>query len=344
MIELGLDTFGDVTNGPDGQPLPHDQVLRNVVAEAVLADQLNIDFIGIGEHHRADFAVSSPEMVLAAIATATKRIRLGSAVTVLSSDDPVRVFQRYSTLNALSNGRAEVILGRGSFTESFPLFGLDLNDYEVLFEDKLDLFATLLKGGPINWQGRTRPPLKVGGVYPALAQPLAAWIGVGGSPESVIRAVRHDLPMMLAIIGGDPRRFRPFVDLYHRAWAQIGKPAKPLGVHSHGFVAATDEEAIETAWPYHKAMFDKIGGERGWPPTTKDHYLSEVRQGSQYVGAPDTVARRIAATVQALGADRFDMKYSMGALPHEAMMGSIELYGTKVVPMVRDILATDKAA
>jgi probable LLM family oxidoreductase len=343
-IELGLDTFGDVTGGPDGKPLPHDQVLRDVVEEAVLADSLGIDFIGIGEHHRDDFAVSSPEMVLAAIASRTSRIRLGSAVTVLSSDDPVRVFQRFSTLNAISDGRAEVILGRGSFTESFPLFGFELNDYEVLFEDKLDLFAALLKGGPVDWQGRTRPPLKVGGVYPALAQPLAAWIGVGGSPESVIRAVRHDLPMMLAIIGGDPRRFKPFVDLYHRAWAQIGKPARALGIHSHGHVAATDAEAMETVWPHYQAMFNRIGRERGWPPTSRAQFESEVAQGSQYVGSPETVARKIASTVHALGAQRFDMKYSMGPLPHDSMMSCIELYGTRVIPMVRDILATDKAA
>ena len=332
-IELGLDTFGDVTLGPDGQPIAQDQVLRNLVDEAVLA-----------EHHRAGFAVSSPRIVLAAIARRAGRIRLGSAVTVLSSDDPVRVFQRFSTLNAVSSGRAEVILGRGSFTESFPLFGFELADYELLFEEKLDLFVRLLREPEVTWEGKTRAPLHRQRVFPTLHQPLTAWIGVGGSPESVIRAVRHDLPMMLAIIGGDPRRFRPFVDLYHRAWSQIGKPALPLGVHSHGHVAATDEEAMETVWPHYRTMFNRIGRERGWPPVSREQFEYEVREGSQYIGAPETVARKIAATVQALGAQRFDMKYSMGGLPHDRMMSCIELYGAKVIPMVREILDGAKAA
>lgn len=338
-LELGLDTFGDVTLDSSGNPVPQDQVLRNLVDEAVLADGLGVDFIGVGEHHRADFAVSSPEMVLAAIATRTNRIRLGSAVTVLSSDDPVRVFQRFSTLNAVSSGRAEVILGRGSFTESFPLFGYELSDYEILFEEKLDLFVTLLRSTEVTWSGKTRAPLDRQRVFPTLHQPLAAWIGVGGSPESVIRAVRHDLPMMLAIIGGDPRRFRPFVDLYHRAWAQIGKPARPLGVHSHGHVALTDEEAMEKVWPHYKTMFDRIGRERGWPPTSREQFENEVAHGSQYIGSPETVARKIAATAKALGIQRFDMKYSMGGLPHHDMMRCIELFGSKVIPMVRDMLA-----
>ncbi len=344
MVELGLDTFGDVTLGPDGVPLPHDQVLRNVVAEAVLADQVGVHFIGIGEHHRADFAVSSPEIVLAAIAGRTSRIRLGTAVTVLSSDDPVRVFQRFSTLNAVSDGRAEVILGRGSFTESFPLFGLDLQDYELLFTERLDLFTRLLREDKVTWSGQTRAALKNQQVFPTLGAALPVWIGVGGSPESVVRAVSHDLPMMLAIIGGPAARFRPYVDLYHRAWAQAGKPALPLGVHSHGHVAETDEAAMETVWPHYRAMFNRIGGERGWPPVTRAQFEAEVQTGAQYVGSPETVARRIAETVTLLGLDRFDMKYSMGGLPHEAMLRCIELYGTKVIPMVKDILSGRKAA
>jgi alkanesulfonate monooxygenase SsuD/methylene tetrahydromethanopterin reductase-like flavin-dependent oxidoreductase (luciferase family) len=234
-LELGLDTFGDVTAGADGELLPHARVLRNVVEEAVLADELEIDFIGVGEHHRADFAVSAPEVLLAAIAGRTRRIRLGSAVTVLSSDDPIRVFQRFATLDAVSNGRAEVILGRGSFTESFPLFGFELSRYEELFEDKLDLFAALLRQEPVTWKCRTRTPLTNQRVFPPIeAGTLKTWIGVGGSPESVIRAARYDMPLMLAIIGGDPKRFRPYVDLYHRAFAQIGKPAREIGVHSPG--------------------------------------------------------------------------------------------------------------
>src|SRR5271155_3147083 len=232
-LELGLDTFGDVTAAADGELLPHARVLRNVVDEAVLADELGIDFIGVGEHHRADFAVSAPEVLLAAIAGRTRRIRLGSAVTVLSSDDPIRVFQRFATLDAVSNGRAEVILGRGSFTESFPLFGFELSGYEELFEDKLDLFAARLRQEPVTWKGRTRPPLTSQRVFPPIETgTLKTWIGVGGSPESVIRAVRYDLPLMLAIIGGDPNRFRPYVDLYLRAYAQLGKPAREIGGHS----------------------------------------------------------------------------------------------------------------
>src|ERR1700728_1661316 len=223
-LELGLDTFGDITTGPDGHPLPHAQVIRNVVDEAVLADDLGIDFFGVGEHHRADFAISSPEVLLAAIAGRTKRIRLGSAVTVLSSDDPIRVFQRFATLDAASNGRAEVILGRGSFTESFPLFGFELGDYEKLFEEKLDLFAALIQQESVTWQGTTRSPLTNQRVFPPVESGhLTAWIAVGGSPESVVRAARYDMPLMLAIIGGDPKRFMPYVELYKRAYTQLGK-------------------------------------------------------------------------------------------------------------------------
>lgn len=339
-VELGLDTFGDVTVDESGTMLSQAQVVRNVVAQAVLADETGIDFIGVGEHHRDDFAVSAPEIVLAGIAGQTSRIRLGSAVTVLSSDDPIRVFQRFSTLDALSNGRAEVILGRGSFTESFPLFGLELRDYEKLFSEKLDLFAALLKQEPVTWQGTTRPPLQNQRVYPPIENgTLKTWIGVGGSPESVIRAARYRLPLMLAIIGGDPKRFKPYVDLYHDALRQLEAPALPIGVHSPGHVADTDEQAREELWPSYKKMHDRIGAERGWGPTTLASFNSEAEMGSLYVGAPETVARKIAQTVKALGASRFDMKYSSGPLPHERLMRSIELYGTKVIPMVRDLLA-----
>ena len=338
-IELGIDTFGDTTQTPDGTLLPHDQVLRNVLAEGVLADQVGIDFFGIGEHHRPDFAVSSPETVLAAIASRTSRIRLGSAVTVLSSDDPVRVFQRFSTLNALSNGRAEVILGRGSFTESFPLFGLDLRHYAVLFEEKLDLFVKLTREKKVTWSGTTRSGLKSESVVPFLAPAgLSTWIGVGGSPESVLRAVSHELPMMLAIIGGSPARFKPFVDLYHQAWAQSGKPSKPLGVHSMGHIGATDTEAREVAWPHYRVMRNRIGAERGWPPVTPEDYKREIEHGSLYIGSAETVARKIANTVQVLGLTRFEMKYSLGTLPHENSMRTIEAYGSRVMPMVRDMI------
>lgn len=338
-LEFGLDTFGDVTRDASGAMLPHAQVIRNVVDEAVLADELGLDFIGLGEHHRADFAISSPETVLAAIASRTRRIHLGSAVTVLSSDDPIRVFQRFATLDALSNGRAEVILGRGSFTESFPLFGFDLRKYEELFEEKLDLFAALLSQQPVTWQGKLRPPLKDQLVYPPVENgQLKTWIGVGGSPQSVVRAAHYDLPLMLAIIGGDPTRFAPYVDLYHRAFKEFGRPARPIGVHSPGYVAETDEQAREELWPDYKAMRDRIGKERGWPPMGRDEFVSEAEHGSLYVGSPETVARKIAKTAKALGIARFQLKYSAGPLPHEKLMTSIELYGRKVVPMVREMM------
>jgi probable LLM family oxidoreductase len=319
-------------------------VIRDVIEEGVLADRLGIDFIGLGEHHRADFAISAPEVVLAAIAARTQKIRLGSAVTVLSSDDPIRVFQRFSAVDAASNGRAEVILGRGSFTESFPLFGFDLSQYEELFEEKLDLFVQLLKQEPVTWQGNLRPPLKDQSIYPPIERgPLKAWIGVGGSPESVVRAAHYDLPLMLAIIGGEAKRFRPYVDLYHRACEQFGRPAKPIGVHSPGYVAETDEAAREELWPDYKTMRDRIGKERGWPPVDRGEFVREADHGSLYVGSPETVARRIAATVEALGVARFQLKYSAGPLPHEKLMKSIELYGTRVMPLVRKLLAEAKA-
>lgn len=343
-IELGLDTFGDVTAGTNGQLKSQAQVIRNVVDEAVLADQVGVDVIGLGEHHRADFAISSPETILAAIAARTKRIHLGSAVTVLSSDDPIRVFQRFSTLDAISNGRAEVILGRGSFTESFPLFGFDLKDYERLFEEKLDLFAALLKQEPVTWEGSIRPPLTKQLVYPPVEKPpLKVWIGVGGSPQSVVRAARYGLPLTLAIIGGDPMRFSPYVDLYHRALQQLGLGKLPVAVHSHGYVAETDEKAKEELWDDYKAMRDRIGSERGWPPMQRAEFENEISRGSLYAGSPETVARRIAKTVKGLGADRFSMKYSAGTLSHDKMMKCIELYGTRVMPLVRE-LVTEKVA
>jgi probable LLM family oxidoreductase len=339
-LELGLDTFGDVTHGPDGSAVPYPQVIRNVIEEGVLADSLGVDFFGVGEHHRSDFAVSSPEMVLATIAGRTSRIHLGSAVTVLSSDDPIRVFQRFATLDAASSGRAEIILGRGSFTESFPLFGLDLSQYEELFEEKLDLFAEALKEQPITWSGSLRPPLSNQSVFPTTESgSLKTWIGVGGSPESVVRAARYGMPLLLAIIGGSPERFAPYVDLYHRALTQLEMPDLPIGVHSPGHIAETDEQAAEELWPDYKLMRDRIGAERGWGPMGRGEFEQEIESGSLYVGSPETVAQKIAKTAKTLGIARFDLKYSAGPLPHETLMHSIELYGSMVIPRVRELLA-----
>lgn len=339
-LEFGLDTFGDVTVDAEGAPLAQGQVLRNLVEQGVLADRVGLDFIGVGEHHREDFAVSAPEVVLAAIAGRTEHIRLGSAVTVLSSDDPVRVFQRFATLDGVSNGRAEVILGRGSFTESFPLFGLDLRDYEQLFEEKLELFAELLKQEPVTWSGKTRSSLTEQSVYPRVERGrLRAWVGVGGSPESVIRTAKYGLPLMLAIIGGAPERFAPFVDLYHRALEKFEQPAQPIGMHSPGHIAETDEQALEQLWPHYSAMQARIGRERGWAPMTYDRFVEEAGpSGALFAGSPESVATKIAAAVRSLGVNRFDLKYSNGTMPHEQLMTSIELYGTQVVPRVRELL------
>ena len=336
-FEFGLDTFGDITLAADGRPNSPAQVLRDLVEEAVIAEQAGIDAFAVGEHHREDFSISAPEVVLAAIAARTSRMWLGSAVTVLSTDDPVRVFERFSTLNGISNGRAEVIMGRGSFTESYPLFGYDLNQYEQLFEEKLELWAELMTGEPVTWDGRTRAALKDQKVYPPLdGGNLRTWVGVGGSPESVIRAARYGFPLTLAIIGGSPQRFRPYVDLYNQALERFGYQPQPIAVHSPGHVAATDEQAKEEVWPHYLKMMNKIGAERGWPPRGRADFDQEIAQGALCVGSPETVAAKIINTVKALGLSRFDLKYSNGALPHETMVKSIELIGTQVAPRVRE--------
>ena len=339
-IELGLDTFGDVTVGPDGRLLTQGEVLRNVVEEAVLADQVGLAFFGVGEHHRKDFSISAPEVVLGAIATATTQIHLGSSVTVLSTDDPIRVFERFSTVNALSNGRAEVIVGRGSFTESFPLFGYDMGHYEELFEEKLQIWAELVKGQPVTWKGRLRAPLSNQTVYPpSESGTLRTWVAVGGSPESVVRAAHYGFPLMLAIIGGSPQRFTGYSDLYRQMLQRFGKPLLPIGVHSPGHVADTDQQAKEDIWPHYEGLMNRIGSERGWQPIGRAHFEREAGpDGALVVGSPETVAAKIARTIKALGLTRFDMKYSNGTLPHDKMMKSIELYGTKVVPRVREQL------
>jgi len=341
-IQLGLDTFGDVTHDSGGRTRSQADALRDVITEAVLAEQLGVDCFGVGEHHRADFAISAPEVMLAAIAGRTERIVLGSAVTVLSTDDPVRVFQRFSTLNAISNGRAEIIFGRGSFTESYPLFGYDLSKYDELFEEKLALFAELLKPDPVTWRGSFRSALSNHVMYPPLDRPLAVWVGVGGSPESVVRAARYGFPLTLAIIGGHPQRFRPYVDLYLQSLERFGKPVLPVAVHSPGHVAATDEQAKNDLWPHYEALMNRIGAERGWTPVSRAHFEREAGpEGALCVGAPETVAAKIARTIRALGLSRFDLKYSNGTLPHDLLMTSIELFGSRVAPRVRELAASN---
>ncbi len=345
-VQLGLDTFGDITVDDDGARVSDARAIRDTVEQAVLADQVGLHFFGVGEHHRHEFAVSSPEIVLAAAAARTTRIHLGTAVTVLSSDDPVRVYERFATLDAVSHGRAEVILGRGSFIESFPLFGYDLSDYEVLFDEKLDLFAQLLTEKPVTWRGTTRASLQDADVYPKTEGGLTAWVGVGGSPESVVRTARYGYGLMLAIIGGAPARFRPYVDLFHRTADSLAagdssrRDRLPVGIHSPGHIADTDEQAWEELYPAMEANRNAIGAERGWPPYSRMQFQHDIGpEGSVYAGSPERVARKIADTVRTLGADRFDLKFSNGTLSHSRMMRSIELYGTRVAPMVTELLA-----
>ena len=338
-ITFGLDTFGDMQVGEDGSPISAAQTIRNLVEEAVFADEIGISHFNVGEHHRDDFSVSAPDSVLAGIATRTRRITLGSGVTVLSSDDPVRVFQRFATVDALSNGRAEITAGRGSFIESFPLFGYDLSDYALLFEEKLELLVELLKERPVTWSGQTRAPINNLSVYPKTergAIPLR--VGVGGTPESVVRAARLNAKLALAIIGGDPARFAPFANLYRKSLEDFGHTQLPISIHSPGFIADTDEEAIEAHWPNHMQMFGRIGRERGWAPLTKEHYLQEVHYGSLYVGSPETVAKKIVHALKSVGAERFDLKYANGPQKHSSLIKCIELYGTKVIPLVKEML------
>ncbi len=344
-LSFGLDTFGDMQHDDAGSPISAGQTLRNVIEQGVLADSLGLSNFNVGEHHRDDFAVSSPDTVLAGLATVTKNIGLGTGVTVLSSDDPIRVYQRFATIDALSNGRAEITAGRGSFIESFPLFGYELSEYSILFEEKLQILAEALKERPVTWSGSVRPPLNHQEIYPKTERggiPLR--VGVGGTPESVLRAARMGAHLALAIIGGDPARFKPFADLYSRALAEFNKPMLSISIHSPGHISDNDENAIEEQWPHYYEMFGRIGRERGWGPTTKEHYLNEVRHGSLYVGSPETVARKIAYAISSVGADRFDFKYANGPMPHNKLMKSIELYATKVVPRVKELLAEDLSA
>ena len=338
---FGLDTFGDRNSDTDGKPLSHAQTIRNVVAEGVFAEQAGVDYFGIGEHHTEYFPMPAGDVALAAIAARTETIHVGSAVTVLSSDDPVRVFQRYSTLNAISSGRAEVILGRGSSIESFPLFGYDLADYEELFAEKAALFADLLKGGPVTWEGKTRAALLNQDIVPHTeAGPCPAWIGVGGNPQSVIRAARLGYRLALAIIGGPPARFAAHAQLYQRALEKFGRQPLPVLVHSPGHIAATDEQAKEEFWPRWRDIIALIAPERGFAIPTEESFDWETGpRGALHVGSPETVAQKIASTLRDLNATRFDLKYGMPGLTHEQLMTNIELYGHHVIPRVRELLS-----
>ncbi|MFJ9370778.1 LLM class flavin-dependent oxidoreductase [Nocardia sp. NPDC101769] len=338
-LEFALDTFGDRMGDEQHHPITHAQSIRNVVEQAELAEQVGVDVFGIGEHHTDEFPMPAGDVVLGTIAARTERIRLGSAVTVLSSDDPVRVFQRYSTLHALSNGRAEVILGRGSSTESFPLFGYDLADYDTLFEEKTNLFAALRDGGPITWQGTTRSALLGQDIVPHTETPLRSWIGVGGSPQSVIRAARYGFNLMLAIIGGHPARFAPFSQLYREALTKFDREQLPIGVHAPGHIAATDEEAFEEFYPRYEEVMRTVGRSRGFRVPTAEQLRRDIGpDGALYVGSPETVAHKIATNLRTLDATRFNLKFNVGATSRAQVLRAIDLYGTKVIPRVRELL------
>src|SRR5712692_2618238 len=339
-FEFGLDSPAYVGVDESGQPLDGTVVIRNTIEEAALADAVGIDSFNISEHYRPDFMDSAGHVMLAAIASRTERIRLGTAVTVLSTQDPVRVYTEFATLDAVSNGRAQLVVGRGSLPESFPLFGFDLANYETLFEEKLDLLTRLLRDQPVTWSGTVRSSLIEQYVSPPLpAGHLPTWVGVGGSPQSVIRAARYGLPLMLAVIGGPPSRFAPFVDLYKRALEELGHQPLPVGMHSHGYVAKTDEEAAAVQWPYWAEMFEASARERGGARPTMEKFQAEIAGGSLYVGSTETAASKLAAAIRLLGLSRFDMAYALGRVPHEQRMATIELYGREVIPRVRELLA-----
>src|SRR5712692_1244808 len=340
VFEFGLDTPAQVSVDESGQLLDGDQVIRNTVEEAVLAESVGLDSFNIGEHYRPELMDSAGHVMLAAIAGRTEHIRLGTAVTVLSTQDPVRVYTDFATLDAVSNGRAQLIVGRGSLTDSFPLFGFDLADYETLFEEKLDLLTRLLRDQPVTWSGTVRSPLTGQYVSPPLpAGHLPTWVGVGGSPQSVIRAARYGLPLMLAVIGGPLSRFAPYVELYKRSLDQFGYPQLPVGVHSLGLVARTDEEARAAYWPEYKAAIEKVSKERGFSVPTPRQFAGEVAGGALFVGSPETVAAKMATNIRALGLSRFDLKYDIGHLSQPHRAASIELYGREMIPRVRELLA-----
>ena len=326
-MEIGVFTFADTREGESAE-----QRLREVVEEAELADEVGLDVFGVGEHHRPDFTVSTPAVVLSAIAARTERIRLTSAVTVLSSDDPIRVLQEFSTLDLLSEGRAEIMVGRGSFIESFPLFGYDLRDYDALFAEKLERLLAIRETGATP-EGH--------GVYPRpLQDPLPVWVAVGGTPESAVRAGMLGLPMALAIIGGIPERFAPFAELHRRGAAEAGREPPRLSINSHGYIAGTREQALDESFPYVSAAMNRIGQERGWSPMRRGDYdTAATLRGANFVGTPEDVVDKIVFQHEVFGHDRFLLQFTIGGIPHEGILRSIELLGREVVPAVRERLS-----
>lgn len=337
-MELGIYTFAETTPDPTtGETISAEQRLRDLMEEIELADRVGLDVFGVGEHHRPDFAVSAPAVVLAAAAVRTERIRLTSAVNVISSDDPVRVFQQFATVDLLSGGRAEIMAGRGSFIESFPLFGYDLESYNELFAEKLELLLKLRESERVTWSGRHRAPIRDLGVYPRPVQhPLPVWIAVGGTPASAVRAGKLGLPLALGIIGGLPERFAPFAEIHREAAREAGHAQPPLGINSHGYIAPTSEEAADDAFPAFAATMDRIGRERGWPPMTRDQFdASRTLRGANFVGSPEEVVEKILFQHRIFGHQRCLLQFSVGTLPHEKILRSIELFGTVVAPEVR---------
>jgi len=342
-FELGLNSFGDVPTD-DGRLLSDAEAIRLLVAEAQLAESVGLDVFSVGEHYREGNVDSATPVLLAAIATATERIRLGTSVTVLSTNDPVRLYHEFSTLDAVSHGRAQLVLGRASATESFPLFGYDLADYEQLFEEKLELFMKLQREQPVTWSGSVRSPLVHQSLHPQMRPGgIPTWIGVGGSPDSVIRAARYGLPLMLAIIGGQPERFAGHVELYFRALEQFGQSVQPVAQHSIGLVADTDDQAADLWWQYWKPVVEEIGRQRGFYPPTRERFLAELSTGALFVGSPETVAQKIAGVARALRLSRFDLKYDISRLPVDARRRTIELLGREVKPRVLELLSKEPA-
>lgn len=340
-FEFGLNSFGEVATDGDRR-LSDAETVRLLIDEARLAESAGLDVFSVGEHYREGHNDSATPVLLAAIATATDRIQLGTSVTVLSTNDPVRLYQEFATVDAVSNGRAQLVLGRASATESFPLFGYDLADYERLFEEKLELFMRLQHEDAVTWSGTVRAPLVNQRLHPRMRTGgIPTWIGVGGSPDSVLRAARYGLPLMMAIIGGRPQRFARNVDLYHRALAQYEQPVQPIGQHSLGLIADTDEEAIETWWRYWQPVVTQLAAERGFYKPSRERYLSEIDGGALFVGSPDTVARKIATMARDLQLNRFDLKYDLMDLPRSARARTIELFGREVAPRVRELITKE---